>query len=137
MKTPFVSGIISSFLAVHLIAGESIEPKSILGTKEVCISDGSSVFIFSPDKTFRLEPIGLSGRTIEGTWSHDSPTLRITGKWSWINGLSAIDDYREMDIHIGYLKENPREYTSKIEGTKHAIHECYFVIERVEKKKKD
>jgi len=72
-------------------------PESILGKRELCISDGSSIYIFFPDKTFRLEPIGMSGRTIKGTWTNDSHRIHIVGQWSWINGLSPNDDFREME----------------------------------------
>jgi hypothetical protein len=133
MKSAFVLAMISLFVPIHSIEDELIKPESILGKKELCISDGSSIFIFSPDKKFRLEPIGLSGRTIQGTWTHDFDGLHIVGQWSWINGAAAHDDFREMDIHIGSLKENSRDHVSAISAAKHKIYECYFLIERVEK----
>jgi hypothetical protein len=136
MKSSLVLAIISLFVSIHSTADELIKPESILGKKELCISDGSSIFIFSPDRKFRLEPFGLSGRTIQGTWAHDSDGLHIVGQWSWINGAAADDDFREMDIHIGYLKDNSRDHVSSISEAKHKIYECYFLIERVEKKKK-
>jgi hypothetical protein len=34
------------------------------------------------------------------------------------------------------LKDDPREHASMLGGSKHKIYECYFLIERVEKKKK-
>lgn len=136
MNIPLIAAVISLFLSIHLFAGELIKPETVLGTKELCISDGSSLFIFSPGKKFRLEPIGMSGRTIEGTWTQDSDGIHIVGQWSWINGISANDDFREMDIHIGSLQGETRDYTSMISGSKHKIYECYFLIERVVKKKK-
>ncbi|MCA8987836.1 MAG: hypothetical protein KDA78_09365 [Planctomycetaceae bacterium] len=135
MKTTLAVWTFSLLFSVHLSAGELIKPESILGKQELCLSDGSSVYYFMPDKTFRLEPIGISGRTIEGTWALDSNGIHISGQWSWINGLSALDDFREMDIHIGYLQNETRDHTSSLQGTKHKIHNCYFLIERVEKVK--
>jgi hypothetical protein len=136
MKRLIIDVVITLFLSIPSFAGELIKPESVLGTKELCISDGSSIYIFSPDKKFRLEPIGMSGRTIEGTWSKDSEGIHIVGKWSWVNGMSPNDDFREMDIHIGSLQEKTREYTSMFPPSKRKIHECYFLIERIEKKKK-
>lgn len=136
MNIRIIAVVITLFLSIHLFAGTFIKPESILGTAELCISDGSSVYIFSPDNKFRLVPIGESGRTIEGTWSRDSEGIHIVGKWSWINGLSANDDFREMDIYIGALQDKTREYTSMFPASKHKIYDCYFLIERVEKKKR-
>ncbi len=137
MKSQMFALVVCLFYSIHAFAGELIKPESILGTKELCISDGSSIYIFSPNKKFRLEPVGISGRTIEGTWTQDFDGIHIVGQWSWINGLSANDDFREMDIHIGYLQDKTREYTSMISASKHKIYECYFLIERLEKKKKN
>jgi len=136
MKTKIIAVMIALSLSIPLFAGEMIKIESVLGKKELCISDGSSVYIFSPDNKFRLEPIGISGRTIEGTWARDSDEIHIIGRWSWVNGLSANDDFREMDIHLGSLEDKTRDYTSMLTATKHKIYESYFLIERLEKKKK-
>ncbi len=137
MKTLLVFAIIVSSLTNHSIAGELIKPESILGKEELCISDGSSIFIFFPDKKFRLEPVSVSGRMIVGTWTQDSDGLHIVGRWTRINGISATNDFREMDIHIGYLKDSPREHLSMHSGKKLKVYECYFLIERVEKIRKE
>jgi len=89
MKNQTIAVMISLLFSLPLFAGDLIKPESILGKRELCISDGSSIYIFSPDKTFRLEPIGMSGRTIKGTWTSDSDGIHIVGQWSWINGLST------------------------------------------------
>lgn len=136
VKNQTIAVLIWLLLPLPLFAGDLIMPESILGKRELCISDGSSIYIFFPDKTFRLEPIGMSGRTIKGTWTSDSHRIHIVGQWSWINGLSTNDDFREMDIHIGSLQDNTRDQTSMFSMSKHKIYECYFLIERVEKKKK-
>ena len=136
MKARMFKVLVCLLLSGPLFAGELIKPESILGTKELCISDGSSLFVFAPDKKFRLEPLGLSGRRVEGTWSLDSDGLHVRGKWTWVNGFSSDDDFREMDIYIGWLQDSTREHTSVIGGMRHQIHDCYFLIERLEKTKK-
>lgn len=136
MKTWIVATLVSLLVSIPSFAVELIKPETILGKQELCISDGSSIYIFSPDQKFRLEPIGMSGRTIEGTWSKDSDGIHISGQWSWIDGLSANDDFREMDLHIGSLENETRDHTSMLTATKHKIHKGYFLIERLEKKKK-
>ena len=136
MKNQTIAVMISLLFSLPLFAGELIKPESILGKQELCISDGSSIYIFAPDKTFLLEPLGKSGRTIKGTWTSDSYGIHIVGQWTWINGFSANDDFREMDIHIGSLQDTTRDQTSMLTASKHKIYECYFLIDRVEKKKK-
>jgi hypothetical protein len=74
---------------------------------------------------------------IVGTWTQDSDGLHIVGRWTRINGISATNDFREMDIHIGYLKDSPREHLSMHSGKKLKVYECYFLIERVEKIRKE
>jgi len=78
----------------------------------------------------------MSGQTIEGTWSNNAGKISIVGKWSWMNGISAIDDFREMDIRIGLLKDTPREHVSISSGLMHKIYESSFQIDRLEKKEK-
>ena len=114
---------------------ELIDPEDILGEKELCITDGSSVYIFFPDKKFKLAPIGLSGRTIEGTWTLDSDGLHIKGKWGAVNGLSVNNDYREMDLWIGYLSSKTTTKHFPMAGGERVIHDCYFYINRLEKTK--
>ena len=114
---------------------ELIEPKDVLGKKELCITDGSSIYIFFPDKRFQLAPVGLSGRTVEGTWALDSDGLHIKGKWGAVNGLSMDNDYREMDLWIGYLTSETTTKHFPMADGKRTIHECYFYINRLEKTK--
>ena len=105
------------------------------GNSEVCLSDGSSLYIFHPNGAFSLEPLGCSGRTIEGKWSYDSNDIHISGIWSWINGTSIKNDYRQMDLHIGYIGSKKSEYQSLNTGKMHNIQESYFYIDRLEKQK--
>lgn len=129
--------LLLSALVGFSVERELIEPKDILGKKELCITDGSSIYIFFPNKKFQLAPIGLSGRTIEGTWSLDSDGLHIKGKWGAVNGLSMGNDYREMDLWIGYLTSGGTTKYFPMAGGERTIHECYFYINRIEKIEQD
>jgi len=86
-------------------------------------------------KRFQLAPVGLSGRTVEGTWALDSDGLHIKGKWGAVNGLSMDNDYREMDLWIGYLTSETTTKHFPMADGKRTIHECYFYINRLEKTK--
>ena len=134
MKAPLQTAILLVLLQAFSCAGELLDPAAVFGSKEVCISDGSSLYLFHPDGKFHLEPLGLSGRTVEGSWKRDSGIVKITGKWGWVNGLSKEDDFREMEIHISALHDTTREQVSKLTGSKHRVHHCYFLIERLGKK---
>jgi hypothetical protein len=69
-------------------------------------SDGSSYYIFRKDGTFGMGPVGLSGRTISGTWrSLDSPVFEIAGTWSWVNGVSERNDRRRMKIYVAPVRD--------------------------------
>jgi len=80
-----------------------------------------------------MEPLGISGRTIEGLWKYDSDGIRITGTWSWINGLSVPNDRREMDLNIGAILAKKTKRRSRNTGKEHEIQEAYFLIDRLEK----
>jgi hypothetical protein len=117
-------------------ANELIDGKKLFTSgKKVCLSDGSSIYIFMPDNTFISEPLGISGRTITGTWDWNSHLISISGTWSWVNGISPENDFREMDIHIGHIMNETSEYKSMLTGNKHQIYKSYFYIDRLEKKK--
>ena len=67
------------------------------------VSDGSSTFQLHKGGKFTMEPVGMSGRTVEGFWTQtDDSHFVITGKWGWVNGLSRNDDYRRMELYISY-----------------------------------
>ena len=121
-------------LSANAFAGELLDPKALFsGDAEVCFSDGSSLYIFRPHGKFSLEPLGISGRTIKGTWKYDSDGLHISGTWSWINGMSIRDDRREMDIHVGHVTTESTDHKSAITGKTHKVQKAYFLIERVQK----
>lgn len=89
-------------------------------------SDGSSVFTFHSDHRFTLEPIGISGRTIEGVWTNEAELL-VTGQWGWLNGLSMLNDFREMHLQISYNGEAPNEVGYRNDR----VYPVVFTIERL------
>ena len=105
------------------------------GKTEVCLSDGSSLYIFHQSGRFTMEPLGISGRTIEGEWTADSNRIRIIGVWSWVNGLSVPNDRREMDLHIGAILNETIQHNYHNTGKEHQIQNAYFFIDRLEKTK--
>jgi len=57
--------------------------------------------MFNKDGTFTSEPLSISGREIIGKWElRDERVFVIRGQWTWINGLSPRDDYRQMEIWV-------------------------------------
>ncbi len=90
-------------------------------------SDGSSVFTFHKDHSFRLDPVGMSGRTIEGVWTKVDGGLLVTGQWTWVNGLSVDDDYREMLLHVSPLPGEP----TKVGMRKVEVQPTYAVVDKV------
>jgi len=66
-------------------------------------SDGTSVYSMAADRGFKLQPVGMSGRTVTGKWrwlDAASGMVEVTGQWSWINGVSPTDDYRKMTFAV-------------------------------------
>jgi hypothetical protein len=105
-------------------------------TEDICISDGSSLYIFHPNGDFELEPLGLSGRTIQGKWRLHYTMVQVTGLWSWMNGISADDDYRTMVLNVGGIDPEFTELTSMSSGKVHKVRKAYLTIESLEKVKK-
>src|SRR6185436_17231412 len=91
------------FAVPNVITAESRSPIDIIQAEgQFLFSDGSSYYLFKKEGTFISEPLGISGRVITGTWTcPDNREFVIQGRWSWINGLSARDDYREMRMVFG------------------------------------
>jgi hypothetical protein len=136
MKTRFTLASLGFALLLFspVFGVEFLDTKSVFsGEAEVCLTDGSSIYIFHPKGEFTLEPLGISGRTIKGHWTYNADGLHITGIWEWVNGTSVPSDRRNMDIHIGYLGSKTTDYTSALTNKKHKIQEAYFVIDRLEK----
>jgi len=118
------------------IGNELLDAKRVFsGDADVYLSDGSSMYMFQRDGQFTLEPLGMSGRTIEGQWKYADNFLHITGIWSWANGISPTNDRREMDIYVGWISSKTDEYNSSFSGKTYKIPQAYFLIERLEKQK--
>jgi len=122
-----------TFLAALIATALAQPPPSVeehLESHEVyAFSDGSSVFAFHKNHSFRLEPIGMSGRTVEGVWSRVDGGLLVTGKWTWINGLSVDGDFREMVIQV---TPHPGEPT-KVGMREVEVQPAYVTIEKLNK----
>ena len=111
MKT-FGLAFLLLFVAISTTVAETKPPtiESILQEEgQFAFSDGSSIFQFSKDGKFKLDPLGVSGRTIQGVWkTSDFHHFTVTGKWEWLNGVSAKDDYRRMSVYVSYHAEEAK-----------------------------
>ena len=108
----------------------TLEPIAKIVEAESCFvfSDGSSYFQFRKDGTFRLDPAGLSGRTIEGIWRQgDAGQFTVVGRWSWMNGLSPENDFRRMKLRVTRLPGVPE----KPKGSDHKLYPVYHVVDEV------
>lgn len=117
---------------------ELAQPLDVFGnaTEEICLSDGSSVFIFHPNGDFELAPLGESGRAVRGKWKLSAGMVEVTGLWSWANGISADDDFRTMIINVGSIDPKSIKFIAKTMGRDFKVRDAYFVIESVEKQKR-
>ena len=107
-------------------------------------TDGSSYYDFEKDGTFHSGPWDMSGRTIDGQWKRQNSTddfspLIVQGTWSWMNGISQINDKRQMTIAV-YPKisqqPNEAEDTTILAPIGSAprrakLRPCYFVIDEL------
>jgi hypothetical protein len=99
----------------------------------ISISDGSSFFTFSKDGSFRSEPLGTSGRTLEGRWTvSDGIRFSVIAKLSWVNGGSSEQDYRRIVFVIYHVRKRPPEpelsARSRID-----LFDSYFFIDELVK----
>ena len=101
-------------------------------------SDGSSFYAFKQGGSFESGPTGMCGRTIEGTWTKDrNGRYVVNGKWGWMNGISATNDFRIMSIYLSNAHDpSPEEGLSSMTITKPVhIYKVYAIIESLEKAK--
>jgi len=118
---------IALLLATALAQSPPTVEEHLKGHDSYAYSDGSSVFTFHKDQSFRLAPIGMSGRAIEGVWAKVDGGLLVTGQWTWVNGLSVDDDYREMLLQVSPLPGEPTKVgTQAVE-----VRPTYAVVEKV------
>jgi hypothetical protein len=109
------------------MAGELSVAGILAKTEVFAFTDGSSVYSFHRDHRFELEPIGMSGRTVTGIWTATDSMLTITGEWGWANGLSAIDDFRELRLYV-----NPRDEPAiEVGHRKDKVSPVYFSVDRL------
>jgi len=100
---------------------------------QFAFTDGSSYYLFRKDKTFSSGPMGLSGRTISGHWVGQGDDFIIDGHWGWINGLSALHDFRRMTLSAhpeGVEAEGKSRIISGM-GISAKLYRCYFVIDEL------
>ncbi len=101
---------------------------------QLAFTDNSSVFQFLDDGSFFMEPLGMSGRAIEGTWIYlDSNRFEITGLWGWNNGISLINDKRKMTIYLNLRSMDTVNSQSIWRSSDTRLYDVYFVIEEVTK----
>ena len=106
---------------------EVIETETVLA-----FSDGSSVYQFYDDGRFLLEPVGMSGRSIDGSWTAlDSSRFEITGTWGWYNGISAINDIRKMVISVTVLSEKGTESDLLWSAADGLLWDVYFTVDEL------
>ncbi len=104
-----------------------VSVEGILETEGVFrFTDHSSVYSFFSDGSFLMEPVGISGRAVEGSWTtEDYGVFLITGRWTWYNGVSMENDFRQMEILITPLSAE----ADTVNGL--AVYEVYFTIEEL------
>jgi len=95
-------------------------------------TDGSSVYTFREDGSFLLEPVGISGRAVEGSWEWQGDgRMEVTGTWTWYNGISSIDDHRSMSLVIWLLSVEPVESECLWQGSDVRLYDVYFIVDRL------
>ena len=99
---------------------------------QFAFTDNSSLFQFIDDGTFFMEPLGMSGRAVEGSWIYlDSNRFEITGIWGWNNGISLLDDKRKMIIYINLRSMDTVDSESLWRFSDTRLYDVYFVIEEI------
>jgi hypothetical protein len=109
------------------------KPDDIVASEgALVVSDGSSYFRFEKGGKFHAGPLGISGRTIDGTYTSDGNyTLTIVGMWGWQNGVSALDDHRRMVVTI-QPPFAPGTATTVTSAAKNIYH-CYWTVDELVK----
>lgn len=107
-------------------------PEIIQEEGQFAFTDGSSVYLFYSDGTFFMEPTGLCGRTIEGSWNlDDSDRMQITGIWGWDNGISLINDKRRMTVYITLLSTQTENSDFLWRSDDTRVYDVYFIVEEL------
>ena len=133
MKT----GIAMFLLAMAIKAGAEDVPSitKIIGeTGSFAFTDGSSVYTFKKDGTFKLLPVKNMARCVSGTWTNrvgSDETFVVQGLWAWVDGISKIDDYREMTLLVHLLDPKPLRRQIKSTASQVDLYDVYFTIEDI------
>jgi hypothetical protein len=138
MKTAFFALLV---LATSLAtsANNDFSPQLALHREGVlAITDGSSFYIFSRDGTFHSYPNGMSGRLLDGTFTSDGEdvtTFTVIAKQTWLNGVSADDDYRKIVFRVYPGSNKPGETASNGGGAAppKAIWSGYYLVDELSK----
>jgi hypothetical protein len=97
----------------------------------ICVGDGSSYFMFAKDGTFQSGPLGMSGRTMTGRWTHDDDgRFVVTAKLGWMNGIIPADQYRRIVFHIYYVTKRTNELKVPFLSSTE-VSDSYFLIEEM------
>ncbi|HOP25854.1 MAG TPA: hypothetical protein PLM22_03510 [Candidatus Sabulitectum sp.] len=125
--------IIPVFIAALLCGTVPGSIEEILDTQGVfSFTDGSSIYSFFSDGDFLMEPAGLSGRAIEGSWtSDDYGEFSVEGLWTWYNGISQENDRRRMTVLITLLPGEPDTLESLWQGEGVTVYKVYFTVEEL------
>lgn len=128
-----MNALLLVIVASAILAGTPLTIPDIIKTEgEFAFTDGSSVYRFSEDGTFMMEPLSLSGRAIEGRWTSGSQGLfMVTGVWTWYNGLSVLDDFRRMTMAVTLIQGEPDTVQSMWSSSATRLYPVYFTIDEV------
>jgi hypothetical protein len=109
-------------------------PDIILQEGQFAFTDGSSTYQFYDDGSFFLDPTGLCGRAIEGTWEWTGDgVMEITGTWTWINGISPLHDVRRLTLHL-YLRSGETTESALLWRTSDKrLYDVYCTVEELVK----
>jgi len=120
------------------IAADTVD-QIITDTGYFVYTDGSSFFAFHRGGRFESGPMGMSGRTIEGTWTQDNDGRYVVkGRWGWINGISVTNDYRTMSIWLSYPRDpstNAVLFSMTVTNRPITVHKAYALIDSLTKDK--
>ena len=128
-----ITVFLSTLIILLAQAAEPVGIEDILVRENIfSFTDGSSVYTFFSDGNFLMEPLGLSGRAVEGVWeTEDYCVFNVTGTWTWYNGISAIDDFRQMTLWITLLSDDPDTLESLWQGAGTMVYSVYFTIDEI------
>jgi hypothetical protein len=112
------------------------EPLELIKTEgELVLTDSASFFVFKADGTFQSFPTGMSGRTLSGTWKSppgEPQIFEVIALHSWLNGVSAPDDYRKIGFAIYSGKTRPFTGSPMAASVK-KVFDGYWLIQELTK----